>query len=116
MVDSGKANAGGIATGRIYNIGNPDNNFSVRELATVMLELALTYSEYRESAARVTIVETSSAEYYGSGYQDVQNRVPIIDNTCADLDWKPTVPMEKALKRIFDAYRGQVAETQRLVE
>ncbi len=110
------ANAGGIATGRIYNIGNPDNNFSVRELATMMLDLALTYPEYRDSAARVKIVETTSADYYGAGYQDVQNRVPMIDGTCTDLDWKPTVPMDEALRRIFDAYRGQVAEARSLVE
>ena len=51
------------------------------------------------------IVETTAAEYYGKGYQDVQNRVPKIANTCADLDWKPVVPMDEALKRIFDAYR-----------
>jgi nucleoside-diphosphate-sugar epimerase len=110
------ANAGGVATGKIYNIGNPANNYSVRELATMMLDLALTYPEYRDTAARVKIVETTSAEYYGKGYQDVQNRVPKITNTCAELAWKPTVAMDEALKRIFDAYRGQVAEARRLVE
>src|SRR6187549_1974000 len=103
------ANKDSIAAGKIYNIGNPANNFSVRELATMMLDLALTYPEYRETAERVRIVETTAAEYYGSGYQDVQNRVPKIDNTCADLDWQPRVPMNEALSRIFDAYRGQVA-------
>ena len=46
----------------------------------------------------------------------MQNRVPKITNTCADLDWKPVVGMEDALARIFDAYRGQVAEARRLVE
>ena len=110
------ANAGGIATGKIYNIGNPANNFSVRELATMMLDLALTYPEYRTSAERVRIIETTAADYYGQGYQDVQNRVPKIANTCADLDWRPTVPMDEALKRIFDAYSGQVAEARRLVD
>jgi len=109
-------NDGGIATGKIYNIGNPANNFSVRELARMMLDLALTYPEYRDSAARVKIVETTSADYYGKGYQDVQNRVPNIANTCADLDWMPMVPMDEALKRIFDAYAGQVAEARSLVE
>jgi len=64
----------------------------------------------------VKIVETTSAEYYGKGYQDVQNRVPRIANTCADLDWRPTVPMDEALRRIFDAYRGQVAEARQLVD
>jgi nucleoside-diphosphate-sugar epimerase len=110
------ANDRGIATGKIYNIGNPVNNFSVREVATMMLDLALTYPEYRDTAARVKIVETTSADYYGKGYQDVQNRVPKIANTCAELDWRPAVPMDEALKRIFDAYRGQVAEARRLVE
>ena len=109
-------NKDAIATGKIYNIGNPANNFSVRELATMMLDLALTYPEYRDTAERVKIVETTSAEYYGKGYQDVQNRVPKITNTCAELGWKPLVGMDEALTRIFDAYSGQVAEARRLVE
>ena len=110
------ANKDSVAAGKIYNIGNPANNFSVRELATMMLDLALTYPEYRETAALVRIVDTTASEYYGSGYQDVQNRVPKIDNTCADLDWRPAVGMEESLRRIFDAYRGQVAEARALVE
>jgi nucleoside-diphosphate-sugar epimerase len=110
------ANKDGIATGKIYNIGNPANNLSVRELAEKMLALAKRYPEYAENAARVTITDTTAADYYGAGYQDVQNRVPKIDNTCADLDWKPVVGMDDALTRIFEAYRGQVAEARRLVD
>ena len=110
------ANEGGIAGGKIYNIGNPRNNYSVRELARMMLDLALTYPEYRESAEKVKLVETTADAYYGKGYQDVQNRVPKIENTCADLDWQPMVTMDESLRHIFDAYRGQVAEARALVE
>ena len=110
------ANPGGVASGKIYNIGNPANNYSVREVATMMLDLALTYPEYRDMAERVRIVDTTADQYYGTGYQDVQNRVPKIDNTCADLAWRPKVAMADALSRIFDAYRGQVAEARRLVD
>ncbi|MBI3147785.1 MAG: bifunctional UDP-4-keto-pentose/UDP-xylose synthase [Betaproteobacteria bacterium] len=110
------ANDHGVASGQIYNIGNPANNFSVRELATMMLELALSYPEYRNSAAQVEIIETTADAYYGKGYQDVQNRVPKIDNTCRDLDWSPSVPMAEALRRIFEAYRGDVAQARRLVD
>ena len=109
-------NPGGVATGKIYNIGNPANNHSVRELAAMMLELAKGYPEYRDSAARVTLVDTSSDAYYGKGYQDVQNRVPAIANTMRDLDWAPKVGMRDALARIFEAYRGQVAAARALVE
>ena len=81
----------------------------------MMLELALTLSRSTATTPRkVQLVETTADEYYGKGYQDVQNRVPKIDNTCADLDWKPKVAMDEALTRIFDAYRGQVAEARHL--
>ena len=107
-------NRDGVASGSIYNIGNPKNNFSVRELAEMMLALAKTYPEYRRNAAKVKLVETSASKYYGKGYQDVQNRVPKIDNTMKDLAWKPRVDMATALKHIFDAYRGQLDDARAL--
>ncbi|GAB3628517.1 bifunctional UDP-4-keto-pentose/UDP-xylose synthase [Pandoraea terrae] len=109
-------NKNDIASGKIYNIGNPKNNFSVRELANMMLKLASEFPEYAESAKKVQLVETSSGAYYGNGYQDVQNRVPKIENTMTELDWKPTTSMDDALRKIFEAYRGHVAEARRLVE
>ena len=109
-------NPNGVASGRIYNIGNPSNNYSVRELAVMMLELAKQYPEYRDTAAKVKMIETTSDSYYGKGYQDVQNRVPKIENTCTELGWQPRVTMRDALKGIFDAYRGQVAEARSLVD
>jgi nucleoside-diphosphate-sugar epimerase len=101
--------------GQIYNIGNPANNVSVRQVAGMMLKLAAKYPEYSENAASVELVEMTSREYYGAGYQDVQNRVPKIDNTMRDLDWNPHVNMEDALRCIFDAYRTRVAEARELV-
>jgi nucleoside-diphosphate-sugar epimerase len=109
-------NPGKVASGQIYNIGNPANNFSVRDLAMMMIDLALTYPEYRESAEKVQLVEIGSADYYGRGYQDVQNRVPKIENTCRDLHWRPTIPMDEALRRIFESYRTHVAEARGLVD
>ncbi|MCS0590206.1 bifunctional UDP-4-keto-pentose/UDP-xylose synthase [Massilia norwichensis] len=109
-------NRDGKASGQIYNIGNPDNNYSIRDLADMMLKLAADYPEYAAGAQKVQIVETSSGAYYGAGYQDVQNRVPKIENTKADLDWAPTTGMADALRHIFDAYRGQVGVARGLVE
>jgi nucleoside-diphosphate-sugar epimerase len=107
-------NRDGVASGKIYNVGNPDNNYSVRELARMMLDLASAYPEYRENAARVKLVDVSSGEYYGKGYQDVQNRVPAIGNTMQELGWKPTVDMQGALRHIVDAYRGQLDDARAL--
>jgi nucleoside-diphosphate-sugar epimerase len=109
-------NRDGRANRRIYNVGNPDNSLSVRELAMEMLRVAATYPEYRVNAAKVRLVDTTAAEYYGKGYQDVENRVPKIDNTCADLEWSPRVSMQEALRQIFDAYRGEIAQAGQLLE
>lgn len=109
-------NRDGVASNQIYNIGNPKNNYSVKELAKMMLDLAHTYPEYESTAKHVKIVETTSDEYYGKGYQDVQNRVPKIDNTCRDLEWQPKVSMQDALVNIYEAYRDQVGEARKLVD
>ncbi len=109
-------NKNDIASGQIYNIGNPKNNYSVKELAKMMLDLAMTYPEYESTAKNVKVMETTSDEYYGKGYQDVQNRVPKIDNTCSDLEWQPKVSMQDALVNIYEAYRDQVNEARKLVD
>jgi nucleoside-diphosphate-sugar epimerase len=109
-------NPKGVASGKIYNVGNPRNNYSVRDLAGMMVTLALQYDEYRANAKKVKLVKTTAAQYYGKGYQDVQNRVPKIANTTKELGWKPRTNMARALKNIFDAYRTHVAEARGLVE
>jgi nucleoside-diphosphate-sugar epimerase len=110
------SNDNDIANGKIYNIGNPKNNFSVKELAHMMLEIAKKIPEYASTADQVKLVETTSTNYYGIGYQDVQNRVPAIENTMQELGWKPTVPMADALTKIFEAYRNDVDKARHLVD
>jgi nucleoside-diphosphate-sugar epimerase len=106
------ANEGGVADARIYNIGNPGNNYSVRALAEMMLAMAKDLPEYRDNASRVRLVDVTSEGYYGDGYQDVVQRVPDIRRTVADLGWQPKVSMEEALTALFAYYRNQVQATE----
>lgn len=107
-------NEGGCANGGIYNIGNPANDLSVKDLAEKMLALAAVRPEYKDYAAKVTLQVTSAGDYYGQGYQDVDRRVPAINNTMRDLDWKPQVTMEQALNRLFDHYRSELDAARHL--
>lgn len=109
------ANKDGCATRNIYNIGNPSNDLSVRELVGEMMALAASIPEYRDHAAQVQVLETTSAEYYGKGYQDVERRVPKIANTQTDLGWKPEVTMQQALARLFDHYKDQLDSARGLI-
>jgi nucleoside-diphosphate-sugar epimerase len=108
-------NEGGAASRRIYNIGNPENQYSVRELAERMLALAREYPEYAATARSVRLIEVSASDYYGEGYQDIENRVPSIEAARRELGWEPKVDFDTALRRIFEAYRGDVAQAGRLV-
>ena len=98
-------NPRGIASGQIYNIGNPENNLSVRQLAKLMLEIARADADLSERAKKVRLVSTPALTYYGKGYEDMRNRVPKIENTCRDLGWKPRTGMREAFKHIYDANR-----------
>ena len=97
-------NPGGIADGKIYNIGNPKNSYSIRELANMMLEIALSRPEYAPTARNTKLIDVTADSYYGKGYADILTRLPSIKNTTADLGWKPTTDMRTALNSIFDAY------------
>lgn len=110
------ANPEGVASGKIYNIGNPDNNLSVRELAELMLATARSMPAYADYASRVKLVEVTADNYYGAGYQDVRSRVPWIENTIQELGWKPGVDMATALRKIFESYEADIPEARALVE
>ena len=88
------------ADGRIFNIGNPNNNASIKELAELVLELAQKYPKYNP----VKITNVDSGKYYGKGYQDVPNRVPSIANAKKHLKWKPKTDLPTALKNTLEFY------------
>jgi len=108
-------NKDGIATGKIYNIGNPKHDYSIGELAEMMLRISKDYPAY-SNATKVNIVNKTSGEFYGEGYQDVQSRVPKITNTQQELGWEPTVEMEDAIRKIFEFYADHARELSDLTD
>ena len=95
-------NKDGRASRRIFNLGNPRNNVSVADLATIIVEAFKDYPAYREHAAQARIVVTSSQEYFGNGYQDIQTRVPSIKAVKEALGWDPQTDLRTALKHTLD--------------
>ena len=95
-------NKNGCADGEIFNIGNPGMEFSIRELAEMLVELIGTYSKYAEAAKNAKIEVVSGDDYYGKGYQDVPRRVPSVKRAEKILGWKPTTDLRTALKLTLD--------------
>ena len=98
------ANKNDCATNNILNIGNPNNNASIREVAETMLQLAKKYPQYKNQVTKIKIVNTQADDYYGDGYQDVQNRVPAIKHAQKFLNWQPTTNLKTALEKTMDYY------------
>lgn len=97
-------NKDGCADGRIFNIGNPANDISIKQLAEMLLEMAKDYPRYKQQAEKINIVQVDSKDYYGRGYQDVSARVPSIQNAERYLNWRPQTDMTTALRKTLDYY------------
>lgn len=98
------ANQGGCADGQIFNIGNPANDLSVRELAELLVETVRGFPQTARFAEQARFIETSSAEYYGANYQDMSRRKPAIANGKALLGWEPKVDAREMLRRTVEFY------------
>jgi nucleoside-diphosphate-sugar epimerase len=89
---------------QIFNIGNPYNELSIKELAYLIVDLAKGYNKLKELAEKTEICVANSSEYYGKSYQDVQRRVPYIKKTEQILNWKPKIGIRDCLIKIMDYY------------
>lgn len=96
-------NEGNVADGQIFNIGNPKNNHSIRELAETLKRLLAGFPEFRERALQATILDTPSSSYYGEGYEDVEYRVPSIDKARRLLGWEPRFTLEDTLRKTLSS-------------
>lgn len=92
------------SNGQIFNFGNPESDLSIRELAEKLKAAVSGYPGYEEVGKKARIVEVSSQQYYGEGYQDIPNRVPSIRRAKEILGWAPKVDFDTALRLTLNFY------------
>jgi nucleoside-diphosphate-sugar epimerase len=91
------------SVGEIFNLGNPKNNHSVREVAEALRQEVSRVKGY-EDVLEVPIVEVSGEEHYGKGYEDVKDRLPSIAKAVNKLHWEPKLSLRDTLRKTVDYY------------
>jgi len=89
------------SNGKIFNVGNPWNNFSVREVAVLLIDKLKDKGFVEDVEIRVK----SSGDFYGAGYQDVSNRVPSINEIGNALGWTPKYTLSESLENILNTLK-----------
>ncbi|MDN6110578.1 MAG: bifunctional UDP-4-keto-pentose/UDP-xylose synthase, partial [Enterobacterales bacterium] len=90
--------------GQIINIGNPDNEASIRELGEMLLDCFERHPLRSHFPPFAGFKEIESSSYYGKGYQDVEHRKPSITNAKRLLHWAPTVEMKQTVEETLDYF------------
>jgi len=96
-------NENGCADSEIFNIGNPGNNASIKELALMIIRVLKGFSKHREKAENTRLTEIDSRDYYGKGYEDVLDRVPSVNKAKLLLGWEPVTMFDEAVRKTVEA-------------
>lgn len=97
-------NKGDLCNGKIINIGNPDNEASIAELAKILVDKFEKHPMRGKFPPFAGFKEIESLSYYGQGYQDVQFRKPKIANAAKYVKWKPGIPLDRSVDETLDFF------------
>ncbi|TSD77092.1 bifunctional UDP-4-amino-4-deoxy-L-arabinose formyltransferase/UDP-glucuronic acid oxidase ArnA [Pseudomonas sp. KBS0710] len=90
--------------GQIINIGNPENEASIRELGKELLRQFEAHPLRSNFPPFAGFRDVESKAFYGTGYQDVAHRKPSIENAKRLLNWEPTVEMSETIGNTLDFF------------
>jgi UDP-4-amino-4-deoxy-L-arabinose formyltransferase / UDP-glucuronic acid dehydrogenase (UDP-4-keto-hexauronic acid decarboxylating) len=97
-------NKDGVSDGQIINIGNPDNELSILELAEMLLDKFNRHPLRTHFPPFAGFHKIESSSYYGAGYQDVQHRKPSIKKAGRLLKWRPVVGFDQSVEKTLDFF------------
>ncbi len=104
-------NRDGALNGEIFNIGNPDNEATIKDLATKLREMFVGHPSTKHYKKHSEIIEVFSKDFYGEGYQDIDRRVPSIGKAKKLIGWEPKVDLDTALQKTLEYYLQSTLKT-----
>ncbi|PPR80703.1 hypothetical protein GOBAR_AA40012 [Gossypium barbadense] len=96
------------ANGHIFNVGNPNNEVTVRQLAEMMTKVYAKVSG--EPSLESPTIDVSSKEFYGEGYDDSDKRIPDMTIINRQLGWNPKTSLWDLLESTLTYQHRTYAE------
>ena len=97
-------NDGNRCDGKIINIGNPDNEASIKEMAEMLVKKFDAHPLRGKFPPFAGFLVVESGSFYGKGYQDVQHRKPSIRNAKRYLNWVPQITLDQSIETTLDFF------------
>jgi len=104
-------NKDGVCSGKIINIGNPENEASIREMAEMLVKKFDAHPLRKNFPPFAGFIVVESGAFYGKGYQDVQHRVPSIRNAKRYLNWTPKITLEQSIDTTLDFFLNEAVRS-----
>lgn len=86
-------------SGEVYNLGNPDNACTIRQLAEEVIE---------ETGSASSIVVVDPTTLHGPAFREAPDKIPIIDKAVRELGWEPRIGRRDTIRDVI-ASRTAVA-------
>ena len=130
--------------GYTFNVGNPDNNIKISELAELMINMYHNITGARRARCapprpsfvgpacrrrpasacagkeKGTTKSISGEEYYGKGYEDSDLRIPSMKLVKQQIDWEPKTSlasaMESTMKAFIENYADKLANLKQTAD
>ncbi|MEI6609885.1 MAG: bifunctional UDP-4-keto-pentose/UDP-xylose synthase [Deltaproteobacteria bacterium] len=97
-------NKNDICKEQIINIGNPENECSVKELAHILKKLFQEHPDHKNDQTYSEIIDVSADSFYGKGYQDIYTRKPSIEKARKLLNWEPKIGLEESMRLTLNSF------------
>jgi len=104
-------NKNGKCDSQIINIGNPENEESIKRMAEILVEKFDKHPSRKEFPPFAGYITVDSGKFYGKGYQDVQHRVPSIKNAKKLIEWIPKISLDESIEKTLDFFIEQALES-----
>lgn len=103
-------NKNNACNGKIFNIGNPDNEFSMEALSDLLRDTFEKHPLRGHFPPDAGVQSIEAQAYYGDGYQDVKYREPSIKQAQRVLGWTPTISFEQSVSETLDYFLNDTVQ------